>query len=481
LTLPEDVLLPDESYKFRLDLTCPEPVTETSTQAARNNVSSFYEIIIKTNGPPRADENLEISPSPLNGTAMKTLFKFSTGVAKDSSFDFPLKYTFGYLANNLTVIVGRFYENTVATTQLPAVEVVTFYDVCDNNKACKRVMGPTIAVNPAIEYSNAEIEFKLSEFEASLIRKEYHKSFNVAVCFLLTKENFSGENQNYENKMLQMLKTQMNILKSGKATDFIHRQNVKEFIEMSKKLIGLLKVSDESFIEDLLSLSEGIQENSQERSKRSTFTNIHSSRIVSYDENYMRNILDLSEILLNSENTSVKNRERGKFVKKVHEFIMNLCLDKSLNSQTVRSKSVTFEMMKVFPQQLFVEKIIFPGETETRPQMVFTSSMNFATNSPLCLGKIRFIEDMFDVEGEKNPVYELLVINGENLIPSNEISEFVSVDFPGVDSINYCNILYSGKWMNCEKQKSNSTNITCKCQTNEDQGVILRFVITRDN
>lgn len=87
LSIPENALKPEENYKFRLTVTCPKPIVEGAPQTPNENVVSYFDIVVATNGPP---ETLPLVVKPLTGLAMKTKFKFSTGAAKDSTSDFPL-------------------------------------------------------------------------------------------------------------------------------------------------------------------------------------------------------------------------------------------------------------------------------------------------------------------------------------------------------------------------------------------------------
>lgn len=50
---------------------------------------------------------------------MKTIFKFSTGVALDDSADYPLKYNFQIVFDEIKISIGEFYENMVTSSQLP--------------------------------------------------------------------------------------------------------------------------------------------------------------------------------------------------------------------------------------------------------------------------------------------------------------------------------------------------------------------------
>lgn len=98
-----------------MSITCPEPISNIENQN-RLNITSFVDIEIATNQPP-IPQRLEVAPTI--GNAMTTIFKFSTGVAFDDEFDYPLKYTFYYSVNNITINIGEFYESMVSTTVLP--------------------------------------------------------------------------------------------------------------------------------------------------------------------------------------------------------------------------------------------------------------------------------------------------------------------------------------------------------------------------
>lgn len=467
MALPKNVLLPNEKYKFRLTMTCPEPLTESMTNGQRNNVTSFYDIVLSTNGPP---ETLPLVVSPLSGIGMKDRFKFSTGAAKDSTSDFPLKYTFGYVVNNLTVNIGTFYENTVASTQLPFSDAVeTFFKVCDNNGACIIVSGETVVSNKDYKYTEEEIEFKLSEFDATLRRADYADSFNVAVVFLLTQHKF--EKSSHEAKMLEMMKRELGKLKASEDSGFIYQQKVVEFIKISKDIMGIMEVSDESFVEELLSLTETINQSSQ-RSKRATFSKNSNSKVMNHDTDYIKNVLGLSEMLLKSNDSSVVQREKGKFVKKVHQFVTSLCQDKNLNMHYIVTKFVSFEILKVYSPQLSAEAQQMPGNDNVT--VLFTNG--FYQAKYLCVGKILFASDMFsDVNLSESTVYETMILDNSKTIKANEFSEFVTMEIAG-DSSMTCLMLRDNKWSEeCERlKKSNETRIFCKCKTNGNEGVAVK-------
>jgi hypothetical protein len=128
LRIPAKSLKNDEKYKFRLNIICPEPIVGgKKTADDRKNVTTFYDIVVTTNGPPTA---LDLDIFPTSGIPMRQNFKFSTGAAKDRQDDYPLRYSFSYKIDELLINVGTFYENQVTHTQLPyADNIETFLEV----------------------------------------------------------------------------------------------------------------------------------------------------------------------------------------------------------------------------------------------------------------------------------------------------------------------------------------------------------------
>lgn len=341
LTIPSDSLFADVKYKFRLNIICPEPLTDSMVPSGRKNVTTFFDIIVQTNAPP---EVLPLTIMPHVGVPMKDTFTFKTGAAKDAAEDFPLKYTFGYKIENLEIIIGTFYEYQVAVTQLPYVsEIYTFFEVSDNNNASIHVKGPLIAANLTYTFTQAEIDFKLAEIEGTLKRCEYGKTLNSAVTFILTQRKFSNDENARENeeKIYAMLKSELDSLKGSTSSSYVYQQNVVEFVKMSKNLISIMSVYEETFIEDILSLTDG-----SNRQKRMILSNSLRNRgIVTHDLDYIKNVLSLSDMLLSSSNKETARRERTKFVKKIHQFVESLCAGtQQKNSHVIGRRN----LLKVF-------------------------------------------------------------------------------------------------------------------------------------
>lgn len=479
LRIPSDSLNPRVKYKFRLTVTCPETLTDSSTQATRANVTSFYDIILVTNEPPKT---FPLIVKPLKGIPMNQTFKFTTGAAKDSPTDFPLKYTFGYVVNNFTVIIATFYENTVANTKLPfADKIETFFEACDNNEACARISGPTIATNVKIDYSPAEKNFVVDEFHATLRRSEYGKSLNTAVVLLLTLREIESDTSGYEAKMFSMMKAELNHLKFSGGADFIYQQKIVDFVKMAKDFMNFMTISDEAFVENLLSLSDTISRSSR-KAKRATFSNKGSSNIVTYGINHIKTVLELSEMLLVSNNASVVQKEKKQFVEKIHKFITLLCQDQNLNTQFIETKFAKIKVTKVFSPQLTLEPQ--PMMTDDEFSILFTSNGVFSSKY-ICLGQAKLLMDMFTASSESSePVYETMILDNDGAgsmkpIPITDFSDSVTVEISGnlTDETKTCVMWKETAWSSeaCVKKKTNSTSrLLCKCKMNGIKAVVLK-------
>ncbi|KAL7040768.1 hypothetical protein ACKWTF_000512 [Chironomus riparius] len=478
LEIPADALFPDSMYKFRLNVICPEPITEMMAPTDRQNITTYYEIVFETNGPPVA---LPLLILPLIGTPMKDLFTFKTGAAKERQSDYPLKYSFGYQVDNLIINIGTFYEFQVARTQLPySNEIRTFLQVTDNNNATVHVKGPTLRANKDYKFTKKEIEFKLSEVQGTLKRSEYSKTLNSATVLILTQRKYASEEdaKNYEQQVYEMLKTELDSLKSSKSSTFVHQQNVIEFVKMSKNLLSIMTVFDDNFVEDILSLTEA----QSRRAKRLILSNsLRNKNIMAHDTDYIQNVLSLSDMLISSSNPETVQREKRKYVEKIHLFITSLCQDQYLNSHTIKSKFAAFEVSKIYSRQLYIKPQKFPNDTATA---IYSSNPNFPSKF-VCMGKIRFIIDMFNVSSKDNSesiVYETRIIDDDgsgNKIPvqSEIVSDYVVMEMPvknGNANEQTCFTWSDNQWSSneCEQQVVNQSRIICRCKTLSDSAII---------
>lgn len=477
LSLPSEVLKTNVKYKFRLTTICPKPVNDVAPEESTLNVSSYFDIILSTNGAP---ETFPLLVQPSMGIPMKTSFKFTTGVAKDSPTDFPLKYTFGYIVEGFTVNIGTFYESTVAHSQLPfADSIETFCDVCDNNGACSKISGQTVSAAISHNFTKADYEFMLEEFAANLKRAEYNEAINTAVVLLLTKRKLKEDSSLFESKMVSMMKTRLDKLKISSNSGFAYQQNIADFVKMSKALMNLMAISDEAFVTELLSLTETIARSAR-KMKRATFP--QSSGIVNYHMDYIRNVLGLSEILLSSSNTSVAEAEKEKFVAKIYKFIPSICNNKNLDHQTIESKFVQLEVLKVYSPQLSVDSQKFPGG-ENDAATILLQQNGIYQAKYVCVAKIKFTIDIFQVNSKDSlPVYEAIILDQSDTgsykeVAVSQFSDLILVNMSAASSDSSCFMMTINGWSSddCTNQKSNSTTrIACKCKTRSMERIIVK-------
>lgn len=475
LSIPRKVLLGNVKYKFRLTIACPEPVTDTAPSQS-GSVTSFYDIVFETNAPP---EVFPLDVTPLNGIAMNQKFKFSTGAAKDLPSDFPLKYSFGYVVDGIEIVIGTFYEHTVAHTQLPfADEIETFCEVCDNNGACEKVFGPKVAANLPRKYSVEEIDFKLGEFGASLRRAEYSKALNSAVVFIKSVKKTNDAVSTFETTMLADMKLELERLRDSESSGVLYQQKVVEFVKLSKQLMSFMTLGDESFVNNLLALTEKINRAS-DRVKRET----NNGRVMNHDVTYIKNVLELSEVLLKSGNATTAQNEKGNYVNHVRRFVVSMCQDKSSNSLRIEAKFSVFEVSKVFSPQLSAEVQKMPGADGAT--ILFSANSNFAARY-VCLARIRYAIDMFTDKKSELPAFETIILTVDengigNALPVIEVTEAIIAEIPvaqlATDSTCLIMVRKDEVWSfdECVRQKSNETNwMSCKCKTSNIESIVIK-------
>ncbi|CAO1328340.1 unnamed protein product [Diamesa serratosioi] len=472
LTIPKNTLNSNERYKFSLTISCPEPLAEGAQNTIRQNVTSFYDIVLETNGAP---ETYPLEIYPMLGIPMKTSFKFSTGAAKDSSADFPLKYKFGYNVENLKIIVGEYYENMVTHSELPYADAIeTFFEVCDNNNACARVSGSKVVVNAPYTYSKDEIDFKVGEFESKLKRSEYSGALNVGVVVLVTLKKVLKDSSAIESTILKIMKTQLSTLKSGSDSGYLYDQRVIGFITMSKDLLSIMTNPDDSLVEELLTLSETVNKSARSTLvKRDTLNSLKKNQRITTPD-FKNNILSLSEILLSSKNITTVEREKGKYVLKIHQYIALMCQQENFGFFRNDSKFASFEIVKIFSRQLSSEPLVMPGSIPISIQVLTSSTFPAKF---VCIGKIRFTIDFFEIKSDdKRSTYETVIYEDSGdgkfeLIKMKTLGEsfITKVPIESKDTTK-CSVWDGSQWNadNCKKQTTNNTNqINFKCITND--------------
>lgn len=179
-------------YLFRLNIECPAPYQDVAEYEDTKNatttqqmVQSYTDLILRVNELPIV-EKLDVNPR--NGTALKTLFKFSTAPALDSPGDYPMRYKFFFEVDNFSVLIGDFYENTVTTAELPysSTGIRTKYEVCDSRNACVMIYGPTVVTNLNGGLTDRELKGKLNALKGSILRKDFDEFFQRGVTVIWT-------------------------------------------------------------------------------------------------------------------------------------------------------------------------------------------------------------------------------------------------------------------------------------------------------
>ena len=116
--------------------------------------------------------------------------------------------------------------------------------------------------------------------------------------------------------------------------DSIQEQQIIQFIKMFKLITFLMPEANyETFAFDLLSLANIIEQRGTTRRKRAAL--VQNKDLGFLDMEYLKTVLSLSEILLNSKNATVAQTERSKIVKKIHKFVMKMCRDPLKNGQII--------------------------------------------------------------------------------------------------------------------------------------------------
>ncbi|CRL01272.1 CLUMA_CG014503, isoform A [Clunio marinus] len=385
-------------------------------------------------------------------------------------------------------------ENKEKLENVGLIEVNNMEEQVDENKTLSKDVHLNISediLSPNEKYKfrlNINCpEAQLNEFQASLQRFEFSKAFNVAVNFLLTQRRLKGDNStNYEMKITQMLKDELKMLKALEPKGFVYEEKVDEFVDMSMNLKSFMKIEDEVFVAEILSLAETLNKT---RMKRSLDLQKSQSSIINnhHGTDYIKKVLKLSEILLSSNNVTIVEKEKKRFPTKVREFVEMLCQDRNFNIKNIKSKSVLVEVSRVYSPQLSVEQQMFPGNPKAA---ILFSNSNFPDNF-ICIGKIRFDSKIFDLSSstdDPTPVYETILLNNDRkkddlkIIKPAEFSDSVIMEIPlelkDHLTSSMCLIWKDNQWNNktCRNLENNRNDrITCKCTIDGIfDGIIIR-------
>ncbi|KAL1396986.1 hypothetical protein pipiens_010095 [Culex pipiens pipiens] len=263
LIIPKEAELARNAlYKFRLVTTCPEPIDDSvDAGKTRGSVASHWDMVLETNAPP-CGLALTVTPAD-NGTALSTFYTLSTGIANDTASDFPLRYTYWYVADGNTVQVGDFYEVMSTETQLPYSEknVSVFYTVCDARQACARIDGPQLRVQANPSVGLPDILFRLDAAQKHFARGNYQESMKVAFETLLTLKNqASGLYDEAYSKYTTILESQIKSIKEAFAqqSSYITQTSVLQFALQAKAIIDFKRGSNDHLLGELLELIDSV-------------------------------------------------------------------------------------------------------------------------------------------------------------------------------------------------------------------------------
>ncbi|KFB38223.1 AGAP013088-PA-like protein [Anopheles sinensis] len=394
-------LEPDVRYKFRLETHCPEPIDygqSIAGQQERKLVESHWTFVLETNGAPQAP-TIEVTPAG-NGTALETVFQIISGIAKDSDQDYPLRYSFWYVADGVDINVGSFYEITSAETVLPYTRsgtVRTYVVVCDSREACTKADGPEVHILLGKEPSDEEISFTLESIDGFFDRLNLREALKVAFELLVTLRNqnsrlYAGTYQRFVDIFRQA------VVRVGKVyteTTFLSEATIQQFIMQAKPILDLEEATNHELFQQLLELMESPDPRRRKRSTAPAPTSASVSKI--------NNKLYLKEGMTVSNNVSVAREARAELLNYVHQAAKAYCMSEShhvyvgqlitLEVNRYRSLSeVNFQRLEI-PNKVLLR--VPPRRSEFKDAFLETEYF--------CVGRVYYARDLF-VERE---VHEL--------------------------------------------------------------------------
>lgn len=323
-------LEPNVQYKFRLIVICPEPIKDAST-GPRQNVTSYDELIVKTNGPPIG---LPLIVTPVIGTASNTIFKFSTGMAKDTPDDYPLKYTFEYQVEGLSVTLGEFYENMVTTTKLPysVDSIIPSYYVCDSREACSiPIKGPSIKTILPNKFTIQDLEISIKLIEINMKDMDLNTAFGEAISCIVTYRNLSDKTfyEKIKKTVYEAIQSQTNdLINKSKEVNRYMVKDISYFIRMSKEILTILEINDYQLHTKLIQLLDVyVNEKSKmiSRIKRMIVNGIKQSKGI-INRDYVNLTLELTEEIISKTNdTDLLIETKLNLTDKISKIIRSLC------------------------------------------------------------------------------------------------------------------------------------------------------------
>ncbi|XP_052863871.1 uncharacterized protein LOC128270504 [Anopheles cruzii] len=478
LTIPETRSLPaqwsgleaDVRYKFSLETVCPEPIDdayEPKKSTERSLIKSHWTFELETNGAPRGLP-LEVSPT-VNGTALGTVFKMSTGIAQDSQMDYPLRYSFWYVADGVSVNVGSYYEVTSAETVFPYTRnktVQTYAVVCDSREACSRIVGPEISVLPGSEPSVEEITFAFESIEAFFNRLNLRQALKTAYELLLTLRN--RDSQRYDEcyeRFVKLLQSSIeHIGKVCEETTYLSETAIQEFVAQAKPILDLKESTNHETFQLLLDLLEKSTHPLRSRSKRATpppgpegLTKIDTK-------------LSLMESLTVSKNASVAEQARTNLLNYVHQAAKDYC---SLESRYVYAG----QLIMIDVNRYRTLQAAGLNRVEGPNKVVLTSGRSqfgdvFPETEYFCLGRVYYARDLF-IPRELHELdlgfYEVFLLSVEKtgiwtLMEWNNDYFLWSLDGRRLPNVT-CQLWTGNEWSDrdCITVETDDVEVLCNC------------------
>uniref|UniRef100_A0AAG5CX16 PKD/REJ-like domain-containing protein n=1 Tax=Anopheles atroparvus TaxID=41427 RepID=A0AAG5CX16_ANOAO len=398
-------LAPDARYKLRLETVCPEPFDDSQPPAVgqreRMTIASHWTFVLETNGPPRGLP-IEVSPAT-NGTALETVFQFISGIAKDTDGDYPLRYSYWYVADGVEVNVGSYYEITSTETVLPYTRngtVRTYVVVCDSREACATVDGPVVHLVAGKEPSNEDITFALESIESFFGRLNLREALKTAFEILITLRNrnsplYADTYRRFVDIFRQAVERVGTVY--GETT-YLSEATIQEFVMQAKPILDLEEAANHELFQQLLELME----TTAPRSKRSgTQPLVSSSSPVSAGKINAK--LYLMEGMTASNNASVARQSRTALLNYVHQAAKSYCTGESHHVYVGQLITLEVNRYRALSEVNF-QKFDIPNKVQLRvPRGRSQFRDAFPETDHFCVGRVYYARDLF-VERE---VHEL--------------------------------------------------------------------------
>ncbi|XP_035891393.1 uncharacterized protein LOC118502824 [Anopheles stephensi] len=422
VTGPWKGLDPDVRYKLRLETVCPEPIDDSKLVGARtqrNQVQSYWTFVLETNGAPQA---LPIVISPGNsGTALETVFKISTGIAKDTERDYPLRYSFWYIADGVDIHIASNYEITSTETVLPYTktgQIGTYAIVCDSRHACTKIAGPPVLISPGIEPSAEAVSYAFQTMEAYFDRLNYRDALKCGFELLVTLRNrHSPQYGTAYRRFIDLLQQSItHIRKVYGETTYLSEASIQEFVQQTKPILDLEESNNHELFQQLLELMDSPSSRGQStpRTKRSPqAVSAHTPESAAK----IGTKLSLMESLTVSRNVSAARQARTSLLSFVHQATKNYC---TLDSRHIYvGQLITLEMTRYRSlSEVSFGRVSVPNKvllSAAPARLQFLDA--FPETEYYCLGRVYYARDLFSEQVSPHELdlgfYEAFVLSVE--------------------------------------------------------------------